>query len=257
MHLILTGATGLVGSGVLEAMIKAPGVTKISILSRRPVKMADDAKDPRINVIIQRDFNQYDLETLQQLSGAQGCVWALGISQTQVSKEEYVEITKDYALAASRAFQKLNSPEQGKPFNFVYVSGYGATINPGRFTQAYARVKGETELALADIRRANPSFHASSFRPCAVDGTAHESTKPYRTQPPAYLKAITPLIMGPMRTLMPSLHSPTEPMGKFLVGMAMGNYEDKMAAAPDIEMVGAFPILENPAFLRLYGLSSK
>jgi uncharacterized protein YbjT (DUF2867 family) len=87
MHLILTGATGLVGSAVLDAMIKTKDVTKISILSRRPVKMADDVKDPRINVIIHKNFEQYDKALLDSLKGATGCVWALGISQTQVGKE--------------------------------------------------------------------------------------------------------------------------------------------------------------------------
>lgn len=87
MHLILTGATGLVGSAVLDAMIKMKDITKISILSRKPVKMAEDAKDPRVNVIIHKDFEKYDTDLLSKLDGANGCVWALGISQTQVGKE--------------------------------------------------------------------------------------------------------------------------------------------------------------------------
>lgn len=87
MHLILTGATGLVGSGVLDAMIKMKDLSKISILRRRPVPMAEAAKDPRINVIIHKDFEKYDAELLDKLKGANGCVWALGISQTAVSKE--------------------------------------------------------------------------------------------------------------------------------------------------------------------------
>lgn len=87
MHLILTGATGLCGSGVLDAMIKMKEITKISILSRRPVRMAEDAKDPRINVIIHEDFENYDSDVLKQLKGARGVVWALGISQTEVNAE--------------------------------------------------------------------------------------------------------------------------------------------------------------------------
>ncbi|KAJ3497548.1 hypothetical protein NLG97_g1813 [Lecanicillium saksenae] len=87
MHLILTGATGLVGSSVLEAMIKAKDVTKISVLSRRPIPFVEDAKSPKVNVIIHRDFQKYDANLLSQLSGAQGCVWALGISQTKVGRE--------------------------------------------------------------------------------------------------------------------------------------------------------------------------
>jgi NAD dependent epimerase/dehydratase family enzyme len=87
MHLILTGATGLVGSATLEAMIKMKEVTKISVISRRPVQMAEDAKDPRINVILHKDFEHYDQSLLEQVKDATGCVWALGISQTKVSKE--------------------------------------------------------------------------------------------------------------------------------------------------------------------------
>lgn len=87
MHLILTGATGLCGSGVLDAMRLMKDVTKISIISRRPVQMAEDAKDPRIQVILHQDFEKYDSKLLQTLSGATGCVWALGISQTEVSSE--------------------------------------------------------------------------------------------------------------------------------------------------------------------------
>jgi NAD dependent epimerase/dehydratase family enzyme len=87
MHLILTGATGLIGSGVLDAMINMSNVTKISILSRRPVAMAEAVKDPRVNVIIHKDFESYDDELLEKLKDASGCVWALGISQNAVTKE--------------------------------------------------------------------------------------------------------------------------------------------------------------------------
>jgi uncharacterized protein YbjT (DUF2867 family) len=85
MHLILTGATGLVGSGVLDAMLKSKEITKISILSRRPVPLAAD--DPRANVIIHKDFENYEPELLKKLQGANGVVWALGISQLKVTKE--------------------------------------------------------------------------------------------------------------------------------------------------------------------------
>lgn len=87
MHLILTGATGLVGSATLEAMMKMTEITKISVLSRRPVQMVLDAQDPRVNVIIHEDFARYDQALLDQVQDATGCVWALGISQTKVSKE--------------------------------------------------------------------------------------------------------------------------------------------------------------------------
>lgn len=87
MHLILTGATGLVGTAVLDAMMRTPTITQISILSRRPVPMAEAAHDPRVTVILHKDFAKYDKDVLKRLEGAAGCVWALGTSTTQVGAE--------------------------------------------------------------------------------------------------------------------------------------------------------------------------
>ncbi|KAI1496049.1 nucleoside-diphosphate-sugar epimerase [Biscogniauxia marginata] len=251
MHIILTGATGLVGSGVLDAMIKMKDITKISILSRRPVKMVEDVKDPRINVIIHKDFTKYEPAVLSQLKGAQGCVWALGISQTQVSKEEYVKITKDFTLEASKAFQAL--PAEQEPFNFVYVSGHGATTEPGRFSAIFARTKGETELALADMRKANPLFHASSVRPAAIDAATHEAIKLYVPVQPLPIRVLAAVLMTPVRVAYKSLWSPTQDLGRFLTEMAMGKHQI-ISPTSDIQMIGEFPILENTAFRRLAGL---
>lgn len=84
VHLILTGATGLVGSGVLQQMLTNDAVSRISILSRRPVKMAEG--QAKAKVIIHKDFNTYDEALLDELKDAQGCVWALGVSQNDVDK---------------------------------------------------------------------------------------------------------------------------------------------------------------------------
>ena len=85
-------------------------------------------------------------------------------AKTNNSSREYVKITKDYALRAAEAFRALGTPE--RPFNFVYVSGEGSTLTPGRFTPIFGRVKGETEKALAEMRSAEPaSFHACSVQP--------------------------------------------------------------------------------------------
>jgi uncharacterized protein YbjT (DUF2867 family) len=85
MHLILTGATGLVGAAVLDSMLAQETVSRISILSRRPVKMAEG--HAKAKVIIHKDFKTYDKALLEELADAQGCVWALGVSQNDVDKE--------------------------------------------------------------------------------------------------------------------------------------------------------------------------
>jgi uncharacterized protein YbjT (DUF2867 family) len=85
MHLVLTGATGLVGSGVLQYMISTPSVSRVSVLSRRPVPQAEGHE--KVKVIIHKDFSSYPSEILSQLKDVDGVVWAQGISVTQVTKE--------------------------------------------------------------------------------------------------------------------------------------------------------------------------
>ena len=85
MHLILTGATGLVGTSALQAMLTKETVTQVSIISRRPVALAEGHE--KAKVFIQKDFSSIEPSVLEQLKGANGCVWALGISMNQVSKE--------------------------------------------------------------------------------------------------------------------------------------------------------------------------
>ena len=66
-------------------MLSLKTLSKISILSRRPVAMAEGY--PHVNVIIHHDYLAYPPEVLEQLQSAEGCVWAQGVSQNDVSKE--------------------------------------------------------------------------------------------------------------------------------------------------------------------------
>lgn len=85
-HVILTGCTGTAGSAVLARCIASSRISRISVLSRRPVKQAAGAD--KVNVIIHKDFNTYPESVLEQLKGAVGCVWALGVPAGQVSARQ-------------------------------------------------------------------------------------------------------------------------------------------------------------------------
>ncbi len=100
MHLLLTGATGLVGSGVLHSMLTNPAVTKISILSRREVKQAEGHE--KAAVIIHKDFTSYPPETVAQLKDVDGVVWALGISSIGVPKPYIPPFLISYYFPGSR-----------------------------------------------------------------------------------------------------------------------------------------------------------
>jgi uncharacterized protein YbjT (DUF2867 family) len=88
MHLVLTGATGLVGSAVLHAMLTTESITQITILSRRPVPMASALESKvKVKVILHTDYTSYPAEILEQLKDAHGVVWAQGCSQNDVDKK--------------------------------------------------------------------------------------------------------------------------------------------------------------------------
>ncbi|CRK32151.1 hypothetical protein BN1723_003826 [Verticillium longisporum] len=192
-------------------------------------------------------------EVLDKLRGAKGVVWALGISQNLVSKEDYVKITKDYTLAAAEAFAPLASADE--PFRFIYVSGEGATHSPSRFTPIFGRVKGETEMLLSEMRAARPGFLTESVRPAGVDAGQHAAIKPYIPNPGLVYNAMW-VLFAPVLLVAKSLHSPTEPLGQFLTGMAMGKYDGPLAAGgPGVQTLsGGSRVVSNVGFRRLFGL---
>ncbi|MCJ1388113.1 hypothetical protein MMC18_000958 [Xylographa bjoerkii] len=219
MHLILTGATGLVGSGCLHQMLTNEKVTKVSVLSRRPVPMAEG--HPKVNIIIHNDFSQYPSETLEKIKGATGCVWALGVSTSDVSKEVYEEITMTYPVAAAKAFASMSDS-----FNFVYVSGEGATTTPGRFTPFFGVVKGRTEAALLKLST-EPEYltlKPYSLRPAGVDPKLHEEIHTWIPKlKPASKAIIYPTILAVLRPTWPGMVSPTRDLARVLVELAMGD----------------------------------
>ena len=82
-HVILTGCTGTAGSAVLARCISSSSISKITVLTRRPIKQAES--NEKVRVHIHKDFNAYPDELLRDLKGAVGCIWALGISTSKVS----------------------------------------------------------------------------------------------------------------------------------------------------------------------------
>jgi hypothetical protein len=169
---------------------------------------------------------------------------------------EYVKITKDYALAAAEAFESLRSTpdKKGEPFHFIFVSGAGTTHNPGLFTPFYGRVKGETELLLAEMRKNNPLFKVDSVRPSLVDWKHHDAIKPYLRQ--SVVQETTLAVLGPMlRGIASGQFSPTEPLGRFLAECAMGKWEGKLEGH-GIDAGGdtGLKVVHNAGFRRLAGL---
>ncbi|KAL2823500.1 hypothetical protein BDW59DRAFT_97411 [Aspergillus cavernicola] len=250
MRLILTGATGLVGSAALNQILSLPAgeISALYILSRSPVPMAEN--QPHVTVITHKNFNEYPADLLEKLKGADGCIWAQGISQSQVSKEEYVKITLDYPLAAAEAFATLSDN-----FKFVYVSGEGATPTPNMFTPFFGSIKGKAELGLIALSKKYPSLRPYSVRPAYVDNINDpEVLKLMRQRPDqqTFMKKFHTAVGPVMRNLLPKSHSPTQFLGKFLTDLARG--DGKAFPVGEAGISGEGWVVGNVAFRRKMGL---
>jgi nucleoside-diphosphate-sugar epimerase len=140
MKILVTGPTGTAGSEVVNQALLDPEITAVTALSRKPLSV----EHSKLKVVLHQDFSNYsDLADI--LKEQDGCIWCLGISQTQVSKEQYEVITYDYTMAAGKAFLQANP---NAIFVFLSVGGADST-EQSRTT--FARVKGKTENALKKI----------------------------------------------------------------------------------------------------------
>lgn len=144
MKIIVTGATGLVGAEVVRQAILDDDIDQVTCLVRK----AGSIQHPKVKYIVHDNFLDYS-SLMPILKEQDACIWALGTSQTQVSKEKYHEITYDYVIAAARAMVTANSN-----ITFLFVSGGGADSTETS-KRLFARVKGmaENELLRMNIKK--------------------------------------------------------------------------------------------------------
>ncbi|MCJ1258982.1 hypothetical protein MMC24_006816 [Lignoscripta atroalba] len=174
MKLILAGTTGFVGQEVLHQCLKNPSITSLVALSRRelPESVTSNSK---LKVIILNDFTSYPDTVLQELAGAESCIWSLGLRAGQSpNSESGRRIDIDYTLAAANAFATSLAPKlgDGRKFRFVYCSGIMAVRDqekPLWFMQEPRRIRGEVENKLVELGKLHPdAIETFIVRPGAI-----------------------------------------------------------------------------------------
>ena len=150
MKVILFGATGMVGQGVLRECLLDRDVTEVVCVGRRP----SGETDPKLRDLVLPDPGQ--LSSVEaEVSGFDACFFCLGVSSVGMSEADYKRVTYDLTLGAARTLARLN-PQM----TFVYVTG-ASTDSTERGPSMWARVKGATENALMRL----PFKAAYMFRP--------------------------------------------------------------------------------------------
>lgn len=137
---IITGATGMVGEGVLQECLSHPDVEKILVINRKSCGVSHT----KLTEILHKDF--FDLSPVSdQLTGYNACFFCLGVSSVGMSKEIYYNLTYELTMSFAGILARQN-PEM----TFFYISGAGTdSTEKGRV--AWARVKGKTENDLMKL----------------------------------------------------------------------------------------------------------
>ena len=137
ISVIITGATGMVGEGVLLECLADARVGRVLVINRKPAGVTH----PKLVEIVHADF--FDLAAIQpRLAGYDACFFCLGVSSVGMSEADYARVTHDLALEFGRVLARLN-PDLA----FCYVSGKGTDSTEHGKTM-WARVKGRTENEL-------------------------------------------------------------------------------------------------------------
>jgi uncharacterized protein YbjT (DUF2867 family) len=163
------GATGSVGDGLLKAAIDDPNVKKIYVVTRHSSdRIALGVASGKVEEILQEDFTNYD-NLAGILPKVNTVLWGLGTSSLQVDDQMYSRIHVDFPIAFVTAWRAARS---AGPMSFHYVTGMGTDPNGKAH---WAREKGRAEIELAALA-AGSELRTFSYRVAYIRPTSEHAT---------------------------------------------------------------------------------
>jgi uncharacterized protein YbjT (DUF2867 family) len=209
---IITGATGMVGEGVLHECLINPQVEAVLVINRKACHVIH----PKLKEVIHQDF--FDLNDIEEyLTGYNACFFCLGVSSIGMKEPEYTRLTYTLTLQFARILCMLNPK-----MTFCYISGAG-TDSTEEGKSMWARVKGKTENDLFKL----PFKEVYAFRP----GYMHP-TKGLKNTLTSYkfISWMYPIF----RAFFPKTVSTLAELGKAMINVAKHAYEKKILEVTDI-----------------------
>ncbi|MEO6526539.1 MAG: NAD-dependent epimerase/dehydratase family protein [Gemmatimonadaceae bacterium] len=225
MHVLILGATGMVGQGVLRECLLDDGVKRVVTLGRSAI----ETRHPKLRQIVHADL--LDLTAIEgELTALDACFYCLGASAAGITEQEYVRVNHDITLAVAETLVRLDPG-----MTFIYVSGAGTDSSEhGRVM--WARVKGRTENALLRL----PFQSAYMLRP-AVILPMHgikSRTMLYRV----FYTLVAPAY--PLLKRLPAKYVTTsERLGRAMLRLARTGYSSRVLASADIDLLGERPVV--------------
>ena len=218
MNILLFGATGMVGQGVLRECLLDPDVRAVQSVGRT----ATGVQHTKLREIVKNDFYEYS-SVDEDWSGFDACFFCLGVSSAGMKEADYERVTYGITLACAETLSRLN-PQM----TFIYVSGAG-TDSTERGRAMWARVKGKTENALLRL-----PFNAYMFRPGFIQPLhgIRSKTALYSVLY-AFSKSLIPLL----RYALPDSILTTEEIGRAMLSVARRRAPKRILESRDIRAV--------------------
>ncbi len=218
MNVVLFGATGMVGAGVLIECLDDPRVESVLAVGRRPCAVAH----PKLRELIRSDLFDYG-DATGHLLNLDACFFCLGASAVGMSEAAYRRVTYDLTIAAAESLLDLNPA-----LTFCYVSGEG-TDSTERGRLMWARVKGRTENQLLQM-----PLNAYMFRPGFIQPLRGVGSKTR-----VYQAMYT--VLGPfyplLKRLLPKHVTTTVNVGRAMIEVAAQGHTKLVLENPDINSV--------------------
>ena len=215
---IITGASGMVGEGVLLECLADARVDRVLVITRKP----SGVTHPKLIEVIHSNFD--DLSAIQsQLAGYDACFFCLGVSSIGMSEADYKRVTYDLTLNLGRTLARLN-PDM----TFCYVTGAGTDSTEHGKTM-WARVKGATENELLRLFR-----RGVMFRPGMMRATSGQKNLKGWYKALAWIYPIG-------RRLAPGSFCTLQEVGRAMINAAVDGSPKKVLEVPDIVALAAAP----------------
>jgi uncharacterized protein YbjT (DUF2867 family) len=219
MKVIIFGATGMVGQGVLRECLIDPGVEAVLAVGRSPTGQ----NHPKLRELRHDDFTDFSA-IAPQLAGYDACFFCLGVSSVGMDAERYRHLTYDITMAAATTLAKLNPG-----MVFTYVTGRG-TDSTEQGSLMWARVKGKTENDLLKL----PFKATYMFRPAGIQPLHGVRSKV------GWINAVYVIcapILSYFHRALPQYMTTSEQLGRAMIKVARDGYPKKVLESEDINRV--------------------
>ena len=219
MKVILFGATGMVGQGVLRECLLDPQVQSVLAVGRSPTGQ----RHAKLREITHDNFLDYSaIES--ELRGYDACFFCLGVSSIGMDEQRYRHLTYDITLAAATTLSRLNPG-----MVFTYVTGRG-TDSTEQGPLMWARVKGKTENDLLKL----PFKAAYMFRPAGIQPLHGIKSKTAWVQ---VIYVVTAPLLSLLNWTSPKFMTTTEQLGRAMINVARDGYPKPVLESEDINRV--------------------